>query len=147
MTVQDIENALLAANFEENIPAHLSNWDGADPALVQDVTSWVCGLRDDFFGLVRDIADEEQISASMAIYYIEIKSHWIALNTRMNYQMVGTGAADVSVVLRGSGISTFLAALEPLIAQEDVEAITEFLSEPIDKKNWSGGESQERLAA
>lgn len=140
MTALAVQEVLRNANLEKTIPEALSAWEGATREQIQEVASWVCTLRDDLNSLLSTIDDEEQIGASLAIHYIELKSHWIALNTRMNYQLA-RGESDAGVVLRGTGISMLLAQVEPLIAASDVDAITDFLSQPINKDGWSNPEA------
>ena len=147
MDAKTVEQHLKSADLETVIPTTLANWENADKAQIAEVTEWVCGIRDEFIALVHDVDDSEQIIASIAIHYIEIKSHWIALNTKMNYQMARNGAAETPIVLRGAAVSAFLATLEPLIQPGDVDAITSFLAEPINPANWQEGDAATTAAA
>lgn len=67
----------------------------------------------------------------VAVRFIELKSHWILLNTQINYKLVSKGEVDMSLAYRASLISQLLEALEHLIEPEDIDRIIDFLSEPL----------------
>jgi len=147
MTYEFVEEAVLSAKLSETIGVMIAESGMGDAATGKEIAGWVCQLAEDFLMLLKDIDDPEQIDATTAIHYIEIKSHWIALNTRMNYQLARQGQADPTIVLKGAAVSQFLATLEPLIKSADIDAITQFLSEPIDKNAWPANEATVAEAA
>lgn len=121
---------LSAPNFESEVRTTLASWDGADPAAIDRTIAWVAGIRADLVTLLKTI-DEEQAPETLAINYIEIKTRWIALNTKVNYQTFRTGGCEPEDAFRGSAISALLAQVETLLTADDIGKITEFLSQPI----------------
>jgi len=138
MTAQHVEQAVAAVELKRNVTTMVIESGLGDANVAAELSNWVTSIAEDFLTLLREIDHPEQIDATTAIQYIEIKSHWIALNTKMNYQLARQGQADPMVILKGAAISQFLGALEPLINPGDIEAITDFLSEPLDKTVWTG---------
>lgn len=109
----------------------LLTWDGVDPNRVEQTLLWIDGLRRDLVKLVREIDEPEDIEMSLAIAYIEMKSRWIALNTKINYATFRRGACDQSDALRGNAISLLLGHIEDMLKQNDIEQISTFLAQPI----------------
>ncbi|MEM9558870.1 MAG: hypothetical protein AAF995_01080 [Planctomycetota bacterium] len=100
-------------------------------ALVAEVVGWIGGLRDQLVTLVTTIEDPDEIETTLAINYVELKSKWIALNTKINYTVFRSGACDPVDALRATGVSTLLMIVEELLEQSDIEKITEFLAAPL----------------
>ncbi|MDX2147404.1 MAG: hypothetical protein SFZ23_07760 [Planctomycetota bacterium] len=113
---------------------NLEQFPGAAPEQIERTWKWVDNLRTQLVALVRDIDDPDQIPTTLAIYYIECKSHWIALNTKVNYQNFRHGSCDVETALRGAAISQILARVETLLTADDINQITEFLAQPISRQ-------------
>lgn len=125
--VAHLQHPSLAAKAREA----LAQWPGAKPADVERITTWMLALRDDLVGLIREVGDPDEARMTIAINYIELKSRWIALNTRMNYQTFRTGSCDTIAVMRGSAISQLIGHVEELLTPQDIDTITQFLSEPV----------------
>ena len=70
----------------------------------------------------------------LAINYIELKSRWIALNTKINYQTFRTGQCETVDALCASATSLLLQQIESLIDHADIEKITAFLAQPVSPK-------------
>ncbi len=124
---------LTRREFGDEIRESLLSWDGADPAKVARTVAWVLHLREDLVVLLKTIDDPEQIAETLAINYIELKTRWIALNTKINYQMFRTGAPDAETACRGSACSMLLADVERLLNEGDITKITEFLAQPVNR--------------
>jgi hypothetical protein len=86
--------------FRALLKEQLGTWEGADPAAIDRTIAWILQLREDLVSLIRTIDDDEQIAETLAINYIEIKTRWIALNTKINYQTFRQGACDPERVPR-----------------------------------------------
>lgn len=117
--------------FRALLKEQLGSWEGADPAAIDRTVAWILQLREDLVSLIRTIDDDEQIAETMAINYIEIKTRWIALNTKINYQTFRQGACDPELAFRGTACSGLLAEVETLLTPDDVMKITEFLAQPV----------------
>ncbi|MDX2116337.1 MAG: hypothetical protein SFZ24_12065 [Planctomycetota bacterium] len=109
----------------------LASWPGVQPADIERVVRWASGLRDDLAALIAEINDPDEVRMTLAINYIELKSRWIALNTRMNYQNFRSGSCDTLTALRGTAISALIARVEEMLTQDDIDQITQFLAEPV----------------
>ena len=131
MLLQVIEAALNAPDLVQNWRDTLAEWPDATPDETREVFGWAISLRDQFLEAAREIDDPETLDMVLAIRYIELKSHWILLNTQLNYSMVIKGYADQSVVYRASLVSQLLAVLEQLIDDTNRDRIIAFLTEPI----------------
>jgi hypothetical protein len=131
MVVENIIAELQKDTLSQTLQTNLSQWPGVEQADVERVIRWVSALRDDLIALVKEVGDPEEITMTLAINYIELKSRWIALNTKMNYQNFRTGSCDTLTALRGSGISALLARLEELLTPQDIEQIADFLAQPV----------------
>ncbi len=133
MNVTDIISALKTDQLATHTRSALLEYQGANPSDVDRVVGWMSALRTDLITLIQEIEDPEEVAMTLAINYIELKSRWIAINTKINYQNFRTGSCDSATALRGAAISQLLALVEGLLTPEDIEQITAFLAEPIRK--------------
>jgi hypothetical protein len=102
-------------------------------SVIDDAVAWLEGLRHDMASLVSGISNEEDVEMALAIQYVELKSRWIAFNTKMNYEMFRGITPQAHDMCRATAVSTFLGYLEELLNPKDIDTITDFLSEPIKK--------------
>jgi hypothetical protein len=131
MNVDVVAKSLTSPSIESSIREGLEGWDGAEPAAIERTMAWFRAIRDNLIALLRDVDDEDQIDETLAINYIELKSRWIALNTKINYQTFRLGSCDPELAFQGSAISILLGEVESLLTPRDIEQITEFLAQPI----------------
>jgi len=131
MKLQDTIDQLKDGSLEQVSREALSSYQGANPADVEKLVKWTQSLRDDLVTLIKEIDDEDEVAMTLAINYIELKSRWIAINTKINYQNFRTGSCDPVSALRAAAISQLLAKVESLLSQGDIDQITQFLAEPI----------------
>lgn len=139
MTAETLVNSIEPSNFIEQISSALNEWPDAESlqSEISEAIEWVSDISrsiQDVFNQLAE-ADESELRTQAAIAYIELKSRWIALNTKINYQMFKSGSCSPIDAFRGSAISILLATIEEQIDSSDIEQITEFLSEPV--KNQS----------
>jgi len=111
--------------------AGLSSWDGATPEQIERAMASVQCTTQRLIGLLNAVEDPEEISVLIAINYIELKTKWIAINTKINYSVFKTGACDTEDALSASSVSAIIGLLETLITATDIETITDFLSQPL----------------
>ncbi|MFB6347076.1 MAG: hypothetical protein ABEK50_15240 [bacterium] len=130
--VDDIRETLndpdLEEGWNETIESMIEDEDKKDELL-----EWIREYRDEFLALTEDVQDPDEIRTSLILRYVEIKAHWMMLNTQMQYQAVNTGGADSDIMVKGSIISHLLEELENFLDEEEVEKLAEFLSQPMDK--------------
>jgi len=131
MELCSIERALLAPELRRNWEDTLAEWTEAAPGQAEAILDRMVSVRDEFLQAARDIDDPETLDMVAAIRYIEMKSHWIMLNTQVNYITVFKGETDLGIAYQASLVSQLLEALEKLIDEQDVHRIIEFLSEPL----------------
>lgn len=120
----------------DNLRTHLSEVEpGPDgrpvEQLVDESITWIENLRRDIVTLVKQIEDDDDVRMAVAIQYVELKSRWIAFNTKMNYERFRKGDCDRLDMCKGACASTLLGHLEELLSTEDVDKITDFLAAPI----------------
>ena len=113
----------------------LDSWEKDEIAKVRDRVSsakdWVETKKEQLLRSIQDINDEEDMNLALALWYIELKSHWLMLNTQMNYQLFQRGDIDLDVHYKGTMISHLLGAFEPLLNTDDQGKISEFLMNPL----------------
>lgn len=132
MDLNTITETLMSPRFEAQLrEAFATSNMNPQPDAVERTIEWIKTLRHDLLALLKEVDDDEQIEQTMAINYVELKSRWIAINTKVNYQMFRTGQFDVETALRGTSASMFLAEVEALLDPRDIAAITEFLAQPL----------------
>lgn len=134
MYLKSIEEALSAPLLMRNWQETLNEWTDAGPGQAQAVLERMVILRDEFVQASRDIDDPETLDMVAAIRYIGLKSHWIMLNTQVNYIMAFKGETDMALAYQASLVSQLLEVLERLIDEQDVTRIIEFLSQPVTAK-------------
>ena len=129
--MQTIEQHLTRQAFQTQLHEALASWENSPAGLIEKTIVYVNTLSGELISLCKEVDDAEQIEQTVAVFYIELKSRWIALNTRVNYQTFRTGSCEVESAFRASGVSMLLAEVESLINEDDIRKITDFLSQPI----------------
>lgn len=129
--IQTIEQHLTRQAFQTQLHEALASWENSPAGLIEKTIVYVNTLSGELISLCKEVDDAEQIEQTVAVFYIELKSRWIALNTRVNYQTFRTGSCEVESAFRASGVSMLLAEVESLINEDDIRKITDFLSQPI----------------
>ncbi|MGI4788642.1 MAG: hypothetical protein ACRYFS_07305 [Janthinobacterium lividum] len=131
MELTTIEAALMAPQLMQDWKDTLEEWTAATPLQSLTVLNKIIAQRDEFLQAARDIDDSETLDMVAAIRYIELKCHWIMLNTQINYLAVFRGETDMSAAYYASLISQMLEPLEHLIGEEDIHRILDFLTQPL----------------
>jgi hypothetical protein len=111
----------------------LRSWDDATEAAISEAIADVQSLIDRMGNLIETVDDAEEIATLIAINYIELKTRWIALNTRINYSLFKHGSCETSDALNASAVSGLIGHLENMLSNEDIETITDFLSRPLNR--------------
>lgn len=111
--------------------AGLSSWEGASPSQIEKTLDSVDRTRERLIDVLKTVEDPEEISVLIAINYIELKTRWIALNTKINYSVFKTGSCETEDALQASSVSALIGLLESLLNQTDIETITDFLAQPL----------------
>tara|TARA_Y100001933_G_C18976695_1_gene554909 strand:- start:861 stop:1280 length:420 start_codon:yes stop_codon:yes gene_type:complete len=99
--------------------------------IIADTIVWLETLQGDLISLVNQVGGGEDVEMVVAIQYVELKSRWIAFNTKMNYSMFRGNHPHVSDMCRATAVSTFLQHVEGLLREDDIDHITEFLARPM----------------
>lgn len=131
MNTQEICTALANPAMEARIAEGFAQWPDADPKVVERTLKWILALRNDLVALLAEIEDDAEVNTTLAIHYIELKSRWIALNTKVNYATFRTGKCNQEDAFRGSATSILLHYIEQMLEPSDIEQITTFLAQPI----------------
>ena len=130
METQRVIDALESFDFWQ-MHEQLSAAPGAEAGIATDTVRWAERLRNEFLTTIRSIEDGDDVYISTVANYIELKSRWIAINNQINYEMIRNGSVDVSSQQRGFAVYALLAAIEPLIQENDVNSLTAFLAAPV----------------
>ena len=100
-------------------------------AIINETISWIQTLQGDLIALVQQVGGGDDVEMVLAIQYVELKSRWIAFNTKMNYTMFKGEQPDVSDMCRAVAVSSLLGHIESLLRPDDIDHITDFLARPI----------------
>lgn len=117
--------------FDESMSQAIRAADGATDEQIARAEDWVQEIRQQLRDLIEEMGDSEDIDMALALAYIEFKSRWVALNTKMNYRLFHGNAQDPELMMQGTAISLLLATVEDALDAEDVDAITNFLAQPL----------------
>jgi hypothetical protein len=134
MLREQIEAALDAAKMESYWDACMEEWDEGTPEQKNALKREMHEQREAFLSLLKDVDDPETLDMVSAIEYVEVKSRWIRYNTQLQFQAVFKGEASMELMCRAALTTSFLICLEPLLQPEDLEKITDFLSQPIENR-------------
>ena len=99
----------------------------------EELFSMVDQRRKAFEDSVLNVDEEDDLHYMFAVMYIELKSSWILMNNQINYGMIKSGECDMVTMYRATLVSQLLYELEPMLRQDDVSKITDFLAEPMEK--------------
>jgi hypothetical protein len=135
MSPDELAQTIDASTLDPVIRAALQEWPGAEEleTEIEETVAWVNDIIRGMQGVFRQLQDEdvEELQTQTAIAYIELKSRWIALNTKINYETFREGSCRPVDAFRASAVSIVLAELESRLTQRDIDAITDFLAEPV----------------
>ncbi|MEO1717707.1 MAG: hypothetical protein AAFR76_11410 [Planctomycetota bacterium] len=99
--------------------------------VIETTAEWLEAVQSDLVALVSEIDGGDDMEMVLAIQYVELKSRWIAFNTKMNYTLFKGNQPVVNDLFRASAVSALLGHIESLLREEDIEHITTFLGQPI----------------
>jgi hypothetical protein len=134
MNREHILTTLTSPELCDSIATAVREWPGATQPIVDRCVDQVRDEQQSFAAAIREIDDDGEIATVLAINYIELKSRWIALNTKINYQTFRTGQCETVDALCASATSLLLQQIESLIDHSDIEKITAFLAQPVSPK-------------
>ena len=77
--------------------------------------------------------DRDDLYRTLAHYWIELRVEWDRYNNVMNYQLLSSGEQDPVVVAKGTACSEVLCWLEEVMEEEDLSAMADFCSEPLER--------------
>lgn len=133
MNRDQILESLTRRELGDSIAEAIAAWPDAAPDDVQSCVDAIRAAQHTFANAVREIDDDGEIATVLAIHYIELKSRWITLNTKINYQTFRTGRCDSHDALAATATSMLLQQVETLIDQSDIDKITAFLAQPVSR--------------
>ncbi|MEL6498988.1 MAG: hypothetical protein AAGJ54_00710 [Planctomycetota bacterium] len=99
--------------------------------IIDTTAEWLEALQSDLVALVSEIDGGDDMEMVLAIQYVELKSRWIAFNTKMNYTLFKGNQPRVDDLFRASAVSSMLGHIESLLRPDDIEHITTFLGQPL----------------
>ncbi|MFB6344940.1 MAG: chemotaxis protein CheW [bacterium] len=129
--IEETREQLTRDELEEQWKEHIDTTI-EDEDVQEDLLEWIRGLRDDFLDFMDVVQDPQEVREALVDRYIELKSHWKMLNTKMQYQAVNTGQPDPPLMVKGSLVSKLLEKIENQLGGDEVADLTEFLSNPME---------------
>lgn len=97
----------------------------------KQIQSWFDSVIHQFIHILNDVEVKEELSVLLFSKYVELKCYWKQLNTQIQYQNFNRGDADPDLIIKASLTTYILIALEPMIHEEDLTEIQQFLTKPI----------------
>jgi len=131
--VHDTIESALRGEIDNNWDIVLDEWPDAAQSQRKAVRAYVSGLRNRIFRTLMEIDSLEELQRGVAIQYVEVKAHWMMLNTQIQHQTDRDGRAADDLIYRATCVSLIVQALEPLLSQDRVDSLTGFLAEPFDE--------------
>lgn len=147
MILETAENALSNPEVENAWSEMALGWPNATPEQRVSALQYILSRRDRALNALREIADDDQLVETLAVLYIELKCEWIMINTVVNYQLFRKGDGDGETILRGALTASLLERVESLLGPEDVQAITNFLAQPVRQRRHETPAADARNAA
>lgn len=135
MNIAETTRTLRDAAFLEQVRTSLRSWGpDADEAAIEATVAWIDGVRRDLADLLELVGDPDDAEMVCAIKLLELKSHWITINTRLNYTAARGRQVDPAGAFRGAALSAMVDLLEQFLPARNVEACHAFLAGPLTSK-------------
>lgn len=109
----------------------LDTWEEGASSQKKAILAYVSGLRNRIHRGLLDIDAMDELDRAIAIQYVEVKCHWMMLNTRIQNQTARQGGAELNMTYMATCVSLIIQALEPLLMRGQVDTLTNFLAEPL----------------
>lgn len=123
-----LQNGALELRWKECLESWQTIQDNVDNLLQRMLQE-----RDDIVASFINIQDPEDLRDNLAIVYIEVKSRWIMLNTKIQFQLYRFGKSEDELIYRASLTSFFIDTMESQLGTEEIDQINSFLSDPLSK--------------
>jgi uncharacterized protein related to proFAR isomerase len=131
MTAQKIAEAVEAKHLESAWHEALDGWESGSEATKQQILNELQRLKTEFLEHVVDVDDEQELTVSVALKYIELKSQWQMLNTQINYRVFRGVEVDEAMLYKATLLSTVVEMIGSFLTDEDLQKIMEFLLNPV----------------
>ncbi|TGL52992.1 hypothetical protein EHQ59_08570 [Leptospira kemamanensis] len=134
MELRIIKDKLTNQSFLRSVSENLDDWMvGFHQNLEQKekIQFWFDSVIHQFIHILDDVEEKEELSVLLFSKYVELKCYWKQLNTQIQYQNFNRGEAEPDLIIKASLTTYILIALEPMIHEEDLSEIQEFLTKPI----------------
>ncbi|EMY60036.1 hypothetical protein [Leptospira terpstrae] len=134
MELKIIKENLTNESFSRSVRENIEDWGKSFETTKEDeklTQVWFDSVIDNFLKILEDVEDEEELRVLLFSKYVELKCFWKQLNTQIQYQNFNTGNTDSKLMIQASLTTYILIAIEPLIHEEDLVEIQQFLTKPI----------------
>lgn len=134
MELKIIKENLKNESFSRSVRENIEDWGKSFETTKEDeklTQVWFDSVIDNFLKILEDVEDEEELRVLLFSKYVELKCFWKQLNTQIQYQNFNTGNTDSKLMIQASLTTYILIAIEPLIHEEDLVEIQQFLTKPI----------------
>ncbi|MGV3665062.1 MAG: hypothetical protein ACO1NV_02940 [Leptospira bouyouniensis] len=134
MELMIIKEKLTSPSFIRSVTENIEDWIigfSQQDQNKKNIQSWFDSVIHQFIYILDDVEVKEELSVLLFSKYVELKCYWKQLNTQIQYQNFNKGEADPELIIKASLTTYILIALEPMIHDEDLNEIQEFLTKPI----------------
>ncbi|MDX1931348.1 MAG: hypothetical protein SFU56_01960 [Capsulimonadales bacterium] len=108
----------------------LNGYAGSTPIQRQDLLNFVASLRSEFLQTLELVTDPTEREWLTSLFYAQLKCQWTIANLRSGY-LAARGRIDSRGICRSGLLAALLGWVEPALSEPMVEAITDFLSQPV----------------
>lgn len=122
----------LRSSLEEKWDEVLQHWSDAGADERKAVRVYASEFRNRVLRGLLEINTLDELERALAIQYLEVKCHWLMLNTRIQHQTACEGRPEERLIYRAACISLILQALEPLVSQQNLDGLSDLLIESFD---------------
>ena len=134
MNIEEVLSAIDGPEFQANMEETIATWEEGTVEQKLELRAKIDKHKQHLLNALKGVEDDDDLKLSVTLHYIELKSHWIMLNIKLNYQTMKDGMPDMFSMYHASLVSAVVGVIEALLTEDDIRHITNFLAEPA-KKN------------
>lgn len=131
LTPYSVQDTLKDPQLDESWNRTLAEWEDAAHSQLQATLAYVRGLRNQILNVTSEIDSMEELERILALGYIDLKCQWSILNVQIQYAVAHRGEIREDLMYRATCVTHLLEAVEGLLSQSDVDAMTEMISAPV----------------
>jgi|GEM_PF-2768429 len=130
VAISAVRESVTSAELDRAWQTCLESLEGYSPAEKNLFLTPLVSLREEFLRAMNAVQDEYEQVVVCAMFYIQLKSHWMLLNLHSGY-LIREGQLDIEIICRSGLISALLDRVEKTLDPQHIHRITRFISQPL----------------